>query len=74
MTICIQLGKIRQPLSVKEGITLMNSSIGGTHLGKNVAKFQMDCNLCKDDVLCGTVGLGWSYGFLQWNRHWIVTP
>ncbi len=37
VTICIQMGKIRQPLSVKEGIDLMNSLMRGTHFEKNVA-------------------------------------
>ncbi len=58
VTICIQMGKIRQPLSVREGIELMNSLMRGTHYEKNVAKFQMDRNLCRDNALCGTVGSG----------------
>ncbi len=36
VTVCIQIGKIQQPLSVKEGIALMNSFISGTHLEKVV--------------------------------------
>ena len=52
VTICIQMGKIRQPLSVREGIELMNSLMRGTHYEKNVAKFQMDHNLCSDNALC----------------------
>lgn len=34
VTIFIQMGKCWQLLSVKEGIELMNSFIGGTHLEK----------------------------------------
>mmetsp|Transcript_31728 Transcript_31728/g.67253 ORF Transcript_31728/g.67253 Transcript_31728/m.67253 type:complete len:115 (+) Transcript_31728:309-653(+) len=65
------MGKIRQPLSVKEGIELMNSLIVGTNMQKNVVNFQMERNLCSDEY--GRVGKGWWRGFLRRNGHRIVT-
>ncbi len=65
------MGKIRQPLSVKEGIELMNSLIVGINIQKNVVNFQMGRNLCSDEY--GRVGKGWWRGFLRRNGHRIVT-
>ncbi len=57
---------------MKEGIELMNSFMRGTHFEKKLAKFQIDHNLCRDDILCGTIGSGWWYGFLRRNGYRIV--
>ncbi len=40
VTICIQMGKIWQLLSVKEGIELMNSLMSGTYFEKMLQSFK----------------------------------
>ncbi len=40
VTICIQMGKIWQLLSVREGIELMNASMRGTHNEKMLQSFK----------------------------------
>jgi hypothetical protein len=43
--ICIQMGKIRQPLSCTEAIALMNDMIENTNTKQNVIKFQQSRRL-----------------------------
>ncbi len=73
VSICIQMGKIRQALSVLESIELINSLIAGTHLQNNVATFQMEWKLYRENSSYGKVGQGWWRGFLQRNGHRIVS-
>ncbi len=73
MAIYIQMGMIQQPLSVREGVELMNSLINGTHFQKEVAEFQMEQKLDQDVFSYGEVGKGLWRGFLKCNGHRIVT-
>ncbi len=59
VVICIQMGTIRQPLSVREGVELMNSLIDGTHIQKEVVEFQMARKLGHDLFTYGEIGKGW---------------
>ncbi len=57
LAICIQIGKIWQPLLVMEGIEQMNALISGTNLQNDVARFQIGWKLCCQQN--GQVGTGW---------------
>ncbi len=73
MIICTQMGTIRQPLSVTEGVKLMNSLIDGTNFQKEVVEFQMARQLGREVFEYGEIGKGWWRGFLKRNGHHIVT-
>ena len=73
VAICIQMGKIRQPLNVTEGILLMNDLIMNTTYQDRLQDFHVCCKLGSDNFQVGTVTKGWWYGFKSRNRHRIVT-
>ena len=53
------MGKIRQPLNVTEGISLMNNIIVGTSYQDELRKFQEVRRLGSEDFESGTVTTGW---------------
>ena len=59
VTISIQMGIIRQPLNVTEGIQCMNDLIKGTDHAEALAEFQRARKLCSKDFEHGTVTQGW---------------
>jgi len=68
--ICIQMGKIRQPLNCTEAIELLNNLIEDTDSQIELVKFQMQWKLgCKD----GKVSNGLLKGFLHRHEHELVT-
>ena len=73
--ICIQMGKIRQPLNVNEGVKLMNDLIKDTHFEEMVAFFQCIRRLGKEEkgFKYGQVTKGWWRGFLRRHGDRIVT-
>jgi hypothetical protein len=71
--ICIQMGKIRQPLNVTEAIALMNNLVDRTSIQQNIIAFQRSRKLGKDEVKNGKVTRGWWRGFLRRHGHKIVT-
>ena len=52
--ICIQMGKIRQPLNCTEAIQLMNNLIHNTDTQATLAEFQKSQKLGDDDFKYGT--------------------
>ena len=71
--LCIQMGKIRQPLNVTEGIEVMNNLIEGTEVQQDLIAFQKSRKLGKEDFEHGKVTKGWWVGFLKRHEHEIVT-
>ena len=71
--ICIQMGKIRQPLNCTEAIQLMNNLICNTDTQAKLAEFQKSRKLGDDDFKYGTVTKAWWRGFLRRHEHEIVT-
>ena len=63
--ICIQMGKIRQPLSCIEAITLMNDMIENTSTKQKLIEFQQSRRLGTDGFEKGKVTTGWWRGFLR---------
>jgi hypothetical protein len=61
--ICIQMGKIRQPLSCTEAITLMNDMIENTNTKQKLIKFQQSRNLGTSGFDKGRVTTGGGEGF-----------
>lgn len=61
--ICIQMGKILQPLNGTEAIALMNNLIDGTAIQQDLIAFQKCRKFGKDEVENGT--RGWWRGFLR---------
>ena len=59
VAICIQMGKIQQPLNVTEGISLMNNIVVGTSYQDELRKFQEVRRLGSEDFESGTVTTGW---------------
>jgi len=62
--ICIQMGKIRQPLNVTERVALMNNLIDGTPFQEALAKFQETRKLGNESFEFGRVTKGW-WGVLK---------
>ena len=58
VTICIQIGVIRQPLNVNEGIKCMDDLLRGTDNAEALAEFQRQGNL-----VVTSLNMGWS--------HWV---
>jgi len=71
--ICIQMGKICQPLNVTEDVALMNNLIDGTPFQEALAKFQKTGKLGNESFEFGRVLKGWWRGFSKQNAHRIVT-
>jgi hypothetical protein len=71
--ILIEMGKIRQPLSVQESVELVNSLIKGSDIEDELIAFKKRRykNLPLEE--CKKVGKGWWSGFLRRNGHRIVT-
>jgi hypothetical protein len=57
--ICIQMGKIRQPLSCTKAIALMNSMIENTHTQQKLIDFHQSRRLGMEVFKKGKVTLGW---------------
>jgi hypothetical protein len=57
--ICIQMGKIRQPLSCTEAIALMNSMIENTHTQQKLIDFHQSRRLGTEVFEKGKVTSGW---------------
>ena len=55
VAICIQMGKIQQPLNVSEGIALMNNIIAGTKFEEDLQRFQEERKLGDKMFQRGTV-------------------
>ncbi len=49
MALCTKMGKFWQALSTKKDIELMNTSICGIHIQNDVAKFQIEQKLSRQD-------------------------
>jgi hypothetical protein len=73
VVICIQMGKIRQPLNVSEGIALMNDMIVGTTFEEELICFQEERQLGDESFQRGTVTTGWWRGFKSRYRHRLTT-
>ena len=69
--ICIQMGKIRQPLTGPQAIVLMNSLIKGTPIQESLKEYQSSHSPWTNTL--GTVGRNWWYAFLKRHNHLIVT-
>ena len=66
VVICLEMGKIRQPLNCDEGTRLMNEMIKGTPAQDALKEFQTVRKLNKSQEY-GTVGWGWWDAFM--TRH-----
>ena len=71
--ICIQLGKIRQPLDCGEAVKLANDLIKGTEIREQLIEFQTSRKLGGEDFTYRTLSNGWWDGFLRRHGHKIVT-
>ena len=71
--ICIQMGKIRQPLKVTEAIRTANDLIKRTDFQDAVAEFQKVRHLGSAEFVHGTLSKHWWQGFLRRNHHRLVT-
>jgi hypothetical protein len=69
--ICIQMGKIRQPLNCTEAIQLMNNLIEGTDTQKALIEFKSRRKIGGNNL--GRVTKNWWRGFLRRHEHEIVT-
>jgi hypothetical protein len=63
--ICIQLGKICQPLNVTKAIELMNNLVDRTPIQQDLIALQRSRKIGKDEVKKGKVTRGWWRGFLR---------
>ena len=73
VVICVQMGKIRQPLTCTEGMQLMNDLIKGTPIQDTLKEFQMVRKLGKAEFEPGTAGQGWWCRFKKRHENEIVT-
>jgi hypothetical protein len=71
--ICIQMGKICQPLSCTEAITLLNDLIENTNKKQKLIEFQQSRNLGTYGFEKGRVTTGWWRGFLRRHEDKLVT-
>jgi hypothetical protein len=71
--ICIQMGKIRQPINCTEALQLANNLIEGTEIQEKLIEFQLSRKICGDDFVPGNVSKGWWIGFLERHDNKIVT-
>jgi len=70
---CIEMGKIQQPLSCTEAITLMNDMIKNTNTKQKLIKCQQSRRLGTYGFEKGKVTSGWWRGFLRRNEDKLVT-
>ena len=73
IAICIQMGKISQPLNCTEAVKSMNDLIEGTATQQALIEFQTSWKIGGDNFQNGKVMAGWWRGFLKRNAHKIVT-
>ena len=71
--ICIQMGKIRQPLCCTEAISLMNDMIENTDTKQKLIEFQQSRKLGTYGFEKGRVTKGWWRGFLRRHEDKLVT-
>ena len=67
VAVCIQMGKMRQPLTCVKGIVLVNDLIRGTNFAEAVKGFQLARMLGSNDFEHETLTHGWWVEFMQ--RH-----
>ena len=73
VVLCIQMGKIRQPLNLTEGIALMNDMIKDTQMQEALKGFQPARHLGSNLFKFGEAGRGWWRGFMKRHGHRLVT-
>ena len=71
--ICIQMGNIRQPLTVSEGLKLINDFIDSTEIQSKLQEFQNIRKLNSCTCSNGTVGKSYWRGFMRRHGHKIVS-
>ncbi len=71
--ICIQMGKLHQPLSCMEAIALMNSMIENTQAKQQLVDFHQSRRLGTIGFEKGRVTTGWWRGFLRRHEDRLVT-
>jgi hypothetical protein len=69
--ICIQMGKMRQPLTRNEAITIMNDMISKTEMAEQLTNFQRARTLTSNRL--GIVGKNWWQGFKKRHASLIVS-
>ena len=69
--ICIQMGKMRQPLTRDEAIAIMNDMISKTEMAERLTDFQWVCTLNTNRY--GVVGKNWWQGFKKRHAGLIVS-
>ena len=69
--ICIQMGKIRQPLTGEEAIALMNDMIRETEMSETLANFQKAHTSCSESY--GHVGRNWWQAFKRQHASQIAS-
>ena len=73
VAICNQMGKIRQPVNVREGIALMTDLIKGTTMKEELKEFQIARKLGSKDFDYGTISRSWWRGFMRRHGHKVVS-
>ena len=71
--VCIQMGKVRQPVNVTEAIVLANDLIKKTEHQDAVVEFQKARHLGSPEFEHDTLTKNWWKGFLRRHGHLIVT-
>lgn len=71
--ILIQMGRIRQPLSVTESINLANSLIKGSEIQNSLIEFKKQHYKNSPLEQCGRIDYGWWIGFMRRFEHRLVT-
>ncbi len=71
VSICIQMGKIRQPLAGGEAISLMNDMIRDTNMSESLTEFQKLRTTCSQSH--GSVGRSSWHNFQKRHADLIVT-
>jgi hypothetical protein len=73
VAICIQMGKIRQPLNCLEAVKVMNDLIDGSKTQEALISFHTSRKLGSHEFQNGKVTTGWWRGFLKHHKNEIVT-
>ncbi len=69
--ICIQMGKIRQPLTRDEALAIMNDMISETEMRERLTEFQRI--LTSNSKRYGGIGVNWWWGFKKQHASRIVS-
>jgi len=69
--ICIQMGRIRQPLTGPQGVQVFNDLISGTPLEESLLDYQQ--LRCPESTALGSCGTNWWKGFKKRHADKIVT-